>query len=104
MLCTKCGKTWVPGDATICSSCSPSAGSGGASPASAPDIGLASRMVPTGNKPALLGYYAAIASAIPYSAIARDLSSVGPVLGAVAVLCGIFGLIRVRRHPEARGG
>jgi len=104
MLCTKCGKTWVPGEAKICSSCTGAAGGAGAPSAAKSDVGLARRMVPTGNKPALIGYYAAVASVIPYGAIRNVPAIVGPVLGAVAVVCGILGLIRVRQHPEARGG
>jgi hypothetical protein len=109
MLCTQCQKTYVPGQATICSTCAAkaapgaSAGTGAAGSASS-DPGMARRMVPTGNKPALLGYYAAIASAIPYAAISSSASWVGPALSVVAVVLGILGLVRARRHPEARGG
>jgi hypothetical protein len=95
MLCTKCGKTWVPGDATVCSSCAPSSSAPAEPPLVPPPGGFVGRMVPTGNKPALVGYYFAIASALP---------TVGVFCVPVAVVCGIVGVRRVRQHPEARGG
>lgn len=52
-------------------------------------------MIPTGNKPALIAYYAAILSLIPLAGIA---------FGVVAVACGIRGVRLERRHPEVRGG
>jgi hypothetical protein len=50
-----------------------------------------SALVPTGNPAALVGYYFAV------------LSLVVPPLALVAFILGIFGLIRVHRHPASKG-
>jgi hypothetical protein len=50
-----------------------------------------SALIPTGNPPALIGYYLAVASLL-----------VAPLAIAAFVL-GIFGLVRVHRHPESKG-
>ena len=52
-------------------------------------------MIPTGNKPALISYYVALASLLPVLGIAA---------GIVAVAFGVKGIRLVRRHPEVRGG
>lgn len=51
----------------------------------------ASALIPTGNPPALIGYYLAVASLIV------------PPLAIAALILGIFGLIRVHKHPESKG-
>ena len=50
-----------------------------------------SGLIPTGNPPALIGYYMAVASLI-----------VAPLAIAACIL-GIFGLMRVHKHPESKG-
>ena len=52
-------------------------------------------MIPTGNKPALISYYVALASLLP---------ALGIVAGIVAVVFGVKGIRLARRHPEVRGG
>lgn len=51
----------------------------------------ASALIPTGNPPALIGYYMAVAALIV------------PPLAIAALILGIFGLIRVHKHPESKG-
>ncbi len=105
MLCTRCGKTLVPGDATVCSSCAPAssatgaaagaaAGDGAPPPVPSPDDFMG-RMIPTGNKPSLVGYYAAFAAWLPF---------LGPIARVVAIVYGVKGVRLARRHPEVRGG
>jgi hypothetical protein len=53
------------------------------------------RMIPTGNKPSLVAYYASIGSLIPL---------LGIVPGVIAIVFGVKGVRLVRRHPEVRGG
>jgi hypothetical protein len=48
-------------------------------------------VIPTKNPAALIGYYFAV------------FSLVAPFLTPVALILGIMGLVRVRRHPESRG-
>lgn len=61
---------------------------------------LVSKLVPTKNKPALIGYYFGLfglLGAVPL------LGVLGIVLAAVAVPSGIKGLRRVRKDPQVRG-
>lgn len=53
------------------------------------------RMIPTGNKEALVSYYCAFGAFLPF---------VGPLLAIVAIVMGIKGVRLERRHPEVRGG
>jgi hypothetical protein len=52
-------------------------------------------MVPSGNKPALVAYYAAILALLPLAGLA---------FGIVAVIYGVRGVRLEKRHPEVRGG
>lgn len=54
----------------------------------------ASGMIPTGNPPALIGYYLGVGSLIPF---------LGLVFAPFAIVLGIIGFLRVRKHPAARG-
>lgn len=51
-------------------------------------------VIPTGNKPALIGYYCGVFSLIPV---------IGIPLGVGAVVLGLMGLRKVRAEPAARG-
>jgi hypothetical protein len=53
------------------------------------------RMIPTGNKPALIAYYTSLAALVP---------GLGIVAGIVAVIFGVRGIRLARAHPEVRGG
>jgi len=53
------------------------------------------RMIPTGNKPSLIGYYAAFGAWLPV---------VGPIAMVVAVVYGVKGVALAKRHPQVRGG
>jgi hypothetical protein len=98
MQCTKCNAAWVPGDATICSKCAgtagPAAGSSEPPPVPSSDD-FVGRMIPTGNKPSLIGYYAVFAAWVPFLGIAA---------AVVAVVYGIKGVRLANLHPEVRGG
>jgi hypothetical protein len=52
-------------------------------------------MVPSGNKPALISYYAALLALLPLA---------GVLFGAVAVFFGVRGVKLERRYPDVRGG
>ncbi len=58
-----------------------------------PPVSHASKLalIPTGNPCALVGYYLAVFSLVMVP------------LAAVAIVLGILGLLRVRKHPEAKG-
>ena len=51
-------------------------------------------LIPTGNPPALVGYYLAVFSLIP---------CFGLLLAIPAVVLGIIGMRKVKAHPEAKG-
>ncbi len=51
-------------------------------------------LIPYKNPAALVGYYLSICSCIPF---------VGLVLGPIAIVLGIRGLIQVSRHPQRKG-
>jgi hypothetical protein len=51
-------------------------------------------VIPYKNPCALIGYYCAIASLIPF---------LGSIIGVVAIILGIFGLLAVKRQPKVRG-
>lgn len=53
------------------------------------------QMIPSGNKPALIGYYLAFGGFLPF---------VGPPLGVAAIVFGVKGARLAKRHPEVRGG
>jgi hypothetical protein len=71
-------------------------------------------MIPSGNKPALIGYYLVFVALLPY--VPWDLIGIDVSFGAVrrahfmgvvavaAVIFGVMGVRRVRAHPEVRGG
>lgn len=64
-------------------------------PVLAPDSDdVMKRVIPTGNKPALIGYYCGVFSLIPV---------IGIPLGIGAVVLGMMGLRKVREQPLARG-
>jgi len=63
-------------------------------PLSSPDD-FVGRMVPSGNKPALISYYVALLSLLP---------ALGIVFGVLAVIYGVKGVKLERRHPAVRGG
>jgi hypothetical protein len=72
-------------------------------------VGLAGRMVPTGNKPALVAYYLSLAAlTVGAFALLRPsgalVPAIGIAVGAVAVLCGLLGLRLQRENAAARGG
>lgn len=60
----------------------------------APAPRSASALIPTANPAALGGYYCAIFALIPF---------VGVMLAPIAIILGLVGLARVRRHPDAKG-
>jgi len=104
---------WCPGEATVCSKC---AGATTSAPAAggAPPPGAMKTMIPTGNKPALIGYYfvyVAILPAVQWTIVAdsipidrRALDWFGIVFGVAAAVFGGLGLRVERERPEARGG
>jgi len=53
------------------------------------------RMIPTGNKPSLIGYYCAFGAWIPV---------IGVPLMVLAIVFGIKGVRLAKRHPQVRGG
>lgn len=57
-----------------------------------PERGIA--LIPTGNPPALTGYYLAVFSLIP---------CFGLLLAIPAVVLGVIGWRKVKAHPEAKG-
>jgi hypothetical protein len=99
MNCTRCGKVWVPGEATMCSKCAADTGApppaGGTPAPEAATPGVVGRMIPTRNRPALVGYYCAFAACLPYA---------GPVFAVAAIVLGVMGVRLAQRHPEVRGG
>ena len=100
MACPSCGVATF-GDG-VCAGCkadpkpAPAAQpeSGEPPPMPSPDD-FVGRMIPTGNKPALISYYVAYGSLIP---------CLGVVAAVVAVIYGIKGIHLERRYPEVRGG
>jgi ABC-type transport system involved in cytochrome c biogenesis permease component len=52
-------------------------------------------MIPTGNKPSLIGYYCAFGAWLPI---------VGLPLMVLAIVFGVKGVALAKRHPEVRGG
>jgi hypothetical protein len=52
-------------------------------------------MIPTGNKPSLIGYYCAFGAWIPF---------LGVPLAVVAIVFGVKGVRLEKRHPGVRGG
>jgi hypothetical protein len=59
-----------------------------------PQEDLITAMIPKKNVPALIGYYLGVFSIIP---------CIGFPLGVAAVVCGIIGLRKAARFPEAKG-
>ncbi len=59
-----------------------------------PDIGPGPAMIPTRNPAALVGYYVSVFSLIPF---------LGILLGIVAVILGVIGMVKRSRNPDIRG-
>jgi hypothetical protein len=59
-----------------------------------PDDGVVTGMIPYKNPPALIGYYFGIFSLIPF---------LGALLGIVAIVLGVAGLIKRKNNPKVRG-
>lgn len=119
MLCTRCGKVWAPGDVTVCSSCARAmamSAPGGSDElrSAAPTGGVVGQMVPSGNRPALIGYYLVFVALLPYVPWARFGIRIGMgdearvtfsgVFAVAAVVFGAMGVRRVRANPAVRGG
>lgn len=51
-------------------------------------------VIPTGNPPALIGYYLGVASLIP---------CIGALTALPAVVCGIIGAVKAKSNPAAGG-
>lgn len=101
MACPSCGVATFGG--ALCSDCKahpkPAAQAAPAKsdqppPMPSPDD-FVGRMIPTGNKPALISYYVAFAALIP---------ALGLIAAIVAIVFGVKGVQLERRHPEVRGG
>ena len=91
MKCRECGLDHASG----ANSASPCAATIDAPPPMPSPDDFVGRMIPSGNKPALIAYYAGILALIPV---------VGLAFAIVAVIYGVRGVSLERRHPEVRGG
>jgi hypothetical protein len=79
-----------------------------------PPVGAFGTAIPTGNKPALIGYYLVFVALLPFVPwwmidvhIPMSREAIGAFSGVtciVAVIFGVMGVRRVRAHPEVRGG
>lgn len=87
MTCRRCGQS-ADATAAYCAGCGASLSSAASS---AP---LVETFIPYKNSPALVGYYLGVFSLVPCFGLA---------LVPFAIGCGIFGLRRAAKHPEARG-
>jgi hypothetical protein len=63
-------------------------------PIAAPQSLIGSKMIPSGNPPALWSYYVGIASLAP---------CVGGIAGPAAIICGVKGLKKFRENPAVYG-
>lgn len=90
MFCSNCGRELAAGD-NFCASCGHRVKTDGAvRHVVAADDGFSALIPP--NNPALISYYTGIFSIL-----------LGFVLGPLAIVSGIMGLVHAKRHPEAKG-
>jgi hypothetical protein len=118
MRCPRCNSTILP-PATSCGCATAPTSSTQTLPVAEtppvkPAVGVFGTAIPTGNKPALIGYYLVFVALLPYvkweafgvhlgiDVVARGVAS--GVTAAVAVVFGAVGVRRARAHPEVRGG
>jgi hypothetical protein len=99
MLCPRCGTAAGEND-YACTNCTavlrpPAPLAAPPTETAAESPGTLGGLIPTRNRPALVGYYLAVFAAIPL---------VGWLFGIPAVILGWKGVQTARRNPAARGG